>query len=314
MNSENEQDILCLSILSMVEPRLEQALARWEKELPLEGVDQMGLMVSAIAKALVDSKSILRAAQSMSVSEDVSELQMEMVEILKRPGAAVVEKWSAATSGTPTVASTVLFVTWQKKNPLALTRIKLSAWKARVNQCQMIRTQKATREAKPSSLNGKKLTFFVASSTEAINTARKLINALSNNPDSAKWKLYFWNDPGVFVAGKTTIESLEKTFRKCDFGIYLLTADDKLVIRHKHTVAPRGNVVFELGMGVGFHSHRRSFIVHEDVDIISDLDGISTVKYKKLKAAKTPSAEEIVKVVKALVHAVNDEVNESGKN
>jgi predicted nucleotide-binding protein len=106
-----------------------------------------------------------------------------------------------------------------------------------------------------------------------------------------RWTFVFWRDPNVFRPGDATLEGLEKVIRNSDFGIYVLTPDDKLVIRHRQKITARGNVIFELGIGIGRHRRERSFIVHDDVYTISDLSGITTIPYAALPASKGSRAK-----------------------
>lgn len=313
MIRENEQDFSCVCILSLISERMEQALSRWVKDLPQQGVDR-NLMVQNLANALADSKTLIQAAAIMNVSKHPNELQMQMVEILKPPCEMVVDKWNDACKNAAATKQAKLLKAWLKNNPLSPTQKKLRKWKAGLQKCRDRHAQEADREAYSKPLRGKTLTFFVASSSEAETTARKLIRAIHNKVGEGKWEILFWKDPEVFVVGESTLESLEGIFRKCDFGIYLLTADDKLVMRNKQKLTPRGNVVFELGMGVGLHGRRRSFIVHDDVYKISDLDGITTMGYKLPKKSKAPPPSVVDTIVNKLVHAVNKQVADSTKN
>jgi len=318
MNRENEHDFVCACLLSKIEERLSDALERWANELKFKNVDQvdlMDLMVKGIlAKTLADSKCLLMAAGNMKASKPLIQLQMEMVGLLKRLGLAVIEPWNDASTAAASGNSTRLLKSWGNKNPLASVQAALLRWNVKLKKCRERHAQNADHQENSKPLRGKKLTFFVASSSEAEKTARKLIKAMRLKAGSDKWKIYFWKDRGVFVKGESTLESLESIFRKCDFGIYMLTADDKLVMRKKQKLTPRGNVVFELGMGVGVHGRRRSFIVHDDVYKISDLNGISTLEYKQSKTAKTPPADAIDEIVDELVLAVNKEVARSAKH
>jgi predicted nucleotide-binding protein len=77
--------------------------------------------------------------------------------------------------------------------------------------------------------------------------------------------MHHWKK-GVFGASEATIESLEKLLPQCDFAILILTADDKIRIREKRKVAPRDNVVFELGLFMGAIGRSRTFMLVEKRD------------------------------------------------
>jgi CRP/FNR family transcriptional regulator, cyclic AMP receptor protein len=114
---------------------------------------------------------------------------------------------------------------------------------------------------------------FIGSSSESVKVANSIERALKPDPI----RIHHWKR-GVFGASEATIESLEKLLPKCDFAVLILTADDKMRIRNKKKVAPRDNVVFELGLFMGAIGRSRTFMVVEDrkeLRLPPDLSGIT---------------------------------------
>lgn len=113
---------------------------------------------------------------------------------------------------------------------------------------------------------------FIGSSTESLKVANSIERV---KPDPVR--LNHWKK-GVFGASEATIESLEKLLSKCDFAILILAADDKVRIRNKDNIAPRDNVVFELGLFMGAIGRNRTFMMVEnwtELRIPADIRGIT---------------------------------------
>lgn len=312
MLPDNEELTACACVLHKTGTRLIEALERWDKELQLKLPDRMQEMVDGLGRTHLDCKEMLTAAMAFRTDRKLTKPVDDMVKILGEIGGAVIERWQKA-SKLPSKCER-LQTTWRSMNPLALLHKRVAKWQTVLERCIHQHRVNTSKQQSSPPLDPNRLTFFVASSSEAKATAKKLIKTIQKASVGKKWEVLFWNDPGVFVKGESTLESLEEILRKCDFGIYLLTADDRLVTRRKQTLTPRGNVVFELGMGVARHGRRRSLIIHEKVYQISDLHGISTVPFDKPKNATTPSAAEVERIIKEIVIAVNKEAARSNKS
>jgi predicted nucleotide-binding protein len=96
------------------------------------------------------------------------------------------------------------------------------------------------------------------------------------------------------------MESLEKALDSFDYGIFIFTPDDGIILRQQDLMITRDNVIFELGMFIGKMSRRRTFIIHprdNDLHILTDLDGISKATYDctndNLTATLNPACEQI---------------------
>ena len=87
----------------------------------------------------------------------------------------------------------------------------------------------------------------------------------------------------MFKASQYAIESLVEQLDVSDFAIAIAHADDEVTSREVAAVAPRDNVIFELGLVVGRLGLHRSFLIEprgEQVKLPSDLRGITTLSYR----------------------------------
>jgi len=120
---------------------------------------------------------------------------------------------------------------------------------------------------------------FIGCSTESqsLSVAQEIQFLMQHD----KCLVQIWTD-GVFNASKTPIEDLDKMVREVDFGIVVLTPDDKLEKKEKAGFSPRDNVIFELGMLVGALGRERTFMVMPrgvEMHIPSDLTGVTPITY-----------------------------------
>lgn len=119
--------------------------------------------------------------------------------------------------------------------------------------------------------------MFVGSSKEGLGIARAIQLGLAH--DNVIVRL--WTDQ-VFGASETSIESLERDIGEADFGVLVLTADDRIVSRTEKQDAPRDNVIFELGLLMGSVGRSRTYFViprGKEIKIPSDLFGMSPLTY-----------------------------------
>ena len=85
--------------------------------------------------------------------------------------------------------------------------------------------------------------LFIGSSVEALPVAHAIQLGLEHDPVTVK----VWTD-NVFNASSYTIEALEREVKIADFGLLVLSPDDKVLKRESSKLAPRDNVIFELGL------------------------------------------------------------------
>lgn len=139
---------------------------------------------------------------------------------------------------------------------------------------------------------------FIASSSEGLEVTktvrRLLLQELGPEAEVEPWTR-------AFELSATYIESLEKTVEESDFAILVLTPDDVTTSRKKEKLAPRDNVVFELGMFMGRLGRERCYLIQEerpDLKLPTDLLGVKTAAFKRpddgdWKAALDPACAVI---------------------
>lgn len=141
-----------------------------------------------------------------------------------------------------------------------------------------------------------KMRVFVMSSVEALPITRLLVQHFEHDP----FVTMVW-DHGVFRASNYTLDELERELEQADFAIAVAHADDVVISRGDEWPTMRDNVVFELGMFIGFLGRRRAFLMEPREDKLklpSDLTGLTTVPYRYVKgpdarAHLAPACEQI---------------------
>jgi CRP/FNR family cyclic AMP-dependent transcriptional regulator len=144
--------------------------------------------------------------------------------------------------------------------------------------------------------------LFIGSSTEALPIANELQSGFKHD----KFDAIIWKD-GVFGPGGVAFDSLSQVAGRADFAAFIISPDDAVISREEEKLAPRDNVIFELGLFMGVLDRPRVFLIREhdaDVKIPSDLLGITQVTYvlKKgvdLVTALGPVCNELRKAIQA---------------
>jgi hypothetical protein len=125
--------------------------------------------------------------------------------------------------------------------------------------------------------------IFIASSSEGLAIVEKVSTALQQKLDK-KVTILPWTKE--FDLSKVFIESLEEAALDIDFALLVMTPDDVIKSRNKKNPVPRDNVIFELGLFMGFLGRDRCFLFHEgrpDLKLPTDLLGIMSAIYKSPK-------------------------------
>ncbi|MCU1079890.1 MULTISPECIES: TIR domain-containing protein [Stenotrophomonas] len=144
---------------------------------------------------------------------------------------------------------------------------------------------------------------FVMSSVEALPVTRLLVQHFEHDP----FLTVVW-DHGVFRASNYTLDELEKQLELADFAIAIAHADDLVISRGDEWPAMRDNVVFELGMFIGFLGRKRAFLMEPREDKLklpSDLAGLTTVSYRYVpgedaRARLAPACNQIRDIILAM--------------
>lgn len=120
-------------------------------------------------------------------------------------------------------------------------------------------------------------TLFLGSSVEGLPVAKQVQLGLKHTPLTVQ----LWTS-GVFGPGGVAIDSLISAVDRSDFAAFVFGPDDKVTSRAAEYLAPRDNVVFELGLFMGRLNRDRCFLVREhstDIKVPSDLLGITPITY-----------------------------------
>lgn len=158
---------------------------------------------------------------------------------------------------------------------------------------------------------------FIASSVEGLDIAKSIQVNLEHTMEVTIWS------QGVFDLSAYTLESLNSALGQNDFGIFVFSADDKLMIRDTEKTTVRDNVLFELGLFVGRLGRYSNFIVKPrsiDLHIPSDLFGLTLADYDdqrsdgNLDAALGVSCTKIERQIKAMFTIDYPDVGHHGEN
>jgi len=148
-----------------------------------------------------------------------------------------------------------------------------------------------------------KPSLFIGSSTEGLNIARAVEYQLQHDVEPT-----IWNE-GFFQLGSATLETLVNSLEKFDFAILILTPDDFIVSQDVPSHSPRDNVMFELGLFMGYLGRSRTFILYDhqaQIKLPSDLAGVtaavfdSSRKEPNIIASVSPACTLLRETIKKL--------------
>jgi hypothetical protein len=120
---------------------------------------------------------------------------------------------------------------------------------------------------------------FIASASEGLAVAEGVRSQIQRD---GAFEVQLWNE-GTFKPSLTYIESLEGALDRSDFAVLTLTPDDKSISRGESTMAPRDNVLFEMGLFMGRLGRQRTYFVRDkrhDLKIPTDLLGVNPVEFE----------------------------------
>jgi len=148
-----------------------------------------------------------------------------------------------------------------------------------------------------------KPSLFIGSSTEGLDIARAVEFQLQHDVETT-----IWNE-GFFELGQATLETLVNSLERFDFAVLILTPDDFIVSREIPSQSPRDNVMFELGLFMGYLGRSRTFILFDrksQIKIPSDLAGVTPAVFdssrsdSNLIAAVSPACTLLRETIKKL--------------
>ncbi len=119
--------------------------------------------------------------------------------------------------------------------------------------------------------------IFIGSSREGINVADALNSKLDDVAECTVWQ-----DNAMQIAGNLLSELINNA-KRSDFGIFVFSADDVIIMRDDVKSSVRDNVLFEMGLFIGrLGMERCFFIVPHDAEALripTDLAGIIYGRY-----------------------------------
>lgn len=165
--------------------------------------------------------------------------------------------------------------------------------------------------------------IFIASSSEGLDIAYAVQEALERDAECTVW------DQGVFDPSSYTLPDLLKRLDITDFGIFVFSIDDTVMIRDVEERTVRDNVILELGLFMGSLGQKNCFILlpqtKEKVHLPTDLTGMTLLKYNanrndgNINAAIGPAANKIRKAInkveivnRSLSPDIIEQINEMG--
>jgi len=136
--------------------------------------------------------------------------------------------------------------------------------------------------------------IFIASSSEGVNITDALCRGLTRELGAAA-VVEPWSRK--FDLSATYIESLEAAVEQADFAIMVMSPDDITTSRKLKSLAPRDNVIFELGLFMGRLGRDRCYMVRQDkskLKIPSDLLGVKSASFRPSRRSNWRAAIEPV--------------------
>ena len=143
--------------------------------------------------------------------------------------------------------------------------------------------------------------IFIGSSSESLHISYVIQENLENDFECTVW------DQDIFKPSQYTLEALEEALDIFEYGIFVFSADDKVITRNEEFDAIRDNILFEFGLFVGRLGRESTFFVvpsGNKIHLPSDLIGVTLLHYvvtrmdKNWNAALRPACNKIAKEIK----------------
>lgn len=138
---------------------------------------------------------------------------------------------------------------------------------------------------------------FIGSSTEHLHLAEALQRRLGDAVESTVW------DQETFRVSGYPMEALRERLEGSDFGVFVAAPSDRGIIRGDAVTMPRDNVIFEIGLFMGYLGRERTFLVVPKDDptfrLPTDILALTVATYeiarrdRNVDAALGPAASKI---------------------
>jgi predicted nucleotide-binding protein len=144
--------------------------------------------------------------------------------------------------------------------------------------------------------------LFVGSSAENLSVANEIQALLQSRSEVTIW------NQGVFAPGMSFLEALADATARFDFAVMIANAVDVVERRGERVLAPRDNVMFELGLFMGALGRARTMFLFNRDDrpaLPTDLAGVTCLTYGNrgdgnLRAALGPATTDIANIISRL--------------
>lgn len=149
----------------------------------------------------------------------------------------------------------------------------------------------------------RKKRIFIGSSSEELLIAESVKIMLEPEFEVVIWNDTVW-ETSVFKINNNFLHDLLKATLQFDYGILLGTTDDKVLVRDSEVLQSRDNILFELGLFMGrLGLSKCAFVVEKELNILSDVKGISLARFSKNDSNSLISA---ISTVASLFRSQND--------
>jgi Predicted nucleotide-binding protein containing TIR-like domain len=153
----------------------------------------------------------------------------------------------------------------------------------------------------------RKKRIFIGSSSEELKLAEFAKQVLEKDFEVVIWNDTIW-DSSIFKINQNFLNDLLKASLQFDFGILLGTGDDKVEYRGKEMLAPRDNILFELGLFMGrLGISKCAFVVEKELKLLTDISGITLSRFEKDNFGSFINSIEQVKSL--FLHQVDTDIN-----
>jgi|GEM_PF-3935026 len=150
--------------------------------------------------------------------------------------------------------------------------------------------------------------IFVASASESMHVAEAFAAVLP----VTHYEVRHW--PDAFNPNEVAPDDLQRAARQCEFAVFVFGPDDELNSRGESSMAPRDNVIFELGLFAASLGRKRTYVLtpaDASVKIPSDLLGLGYATYMPPDAP--PDDQRWESAVRTAARVIRRSIEQQGR-